>query len=315
VSYAQAQASGHSAATVARSAAELLYGEPGVYGVVFMEADGTMLYKHNADLPFIAASLYKLVLMVDFYSRRERNEISFDDVITLEASDFPVLNDPQELEDYYFNSSSVGMQFTIRELMEAMITSSSNVAARAFLRMTNTINLNHIAHDMGMVDTHILVPFEEIAPWPSEAATASHAAQTQEALDFVARANDQDVINLTTPADIATFYLLLANRELISEAVSEEMDALLARQVINDRLPFLLPEGTICSHKTGNLIEIVHDAGIVYGLNGPTIVVALSENVPDDARAAAVIQRLGLIAYGATDLPPIPQGTADATSD
>jgi beta-lactamase class A len=87
------------------------------------------------------------------------------------------------------------------------------------------------------------------------------------------------------------------------------MEALLSRQQINDRLPFMLPEGTLCPHKTGNLVHVVHDAGIVYGANGPTVVVALSEAVEDDDRATEVIQRLGLIAYGETELPPIPEST------
>jgi beta-lactamase class A len=280
-----------------------------VYGVVFMETDGTMLYKHNADLPFVAASLYKLIIMVDFYSRRERGEISFDDLVTLEPEDFSVLEDPEQIEDTFYLSTDIGRQVTVGELMEALMTFSSNVAARAFLRITNTINLNHIAHDMGMVDTHILVALDEISPWPSATLESTNLTQTQEALDFIAMWGAEGLINITTPADVATFFLLLANREIISPEVSEEMEALLSRQQINDRLPFMLPEGTLCPHKTGNLVHVVHDAGIVYGANGPTVVVALSEAVEDDDRATEVIQRLGLIAYGETELPPIPEST------
>ena len=315
VALAQAQESTHSAANVARNAAELLFDEPGVYGVVFMETDGTVLYSHNADLPFVAASLFKLIVMVDFYSRRERGEISFDDLVVLQFEDFPFLDGSEELEDAYFNSTMVGAAVSIGELMEAMITVSSNVAARAFLRITNTINLNHIATDLGMVDTHIRVPLDDIAPWPSDAVTSGHATQADEAVEFVEMTNDTELINLTTPADIATFFLQLANHEIISEAVSTEMEELLSRQQLNDRLPFLLPPGTVCVHKTGNLLQIVHDAGIVYGMNGPTVVTVLSENVPDDFRAAEVIQRLGLIAYGETEIPAMPSATPDETSD
>lgn len=309
---AGAQESAHSAAVVARSAAELLYQEEGIYGVVFMETDGTMLYKHNAELPFVAASLFKLIIMVDIFSRRERNELSFDDLVVLQASDFPYFEDPELNEDTYFLSDTVGLQFTIGELMEAMISYSSNVAARVFIRMTNTINLNHIAHDMGMVDTHILLPMDEVSPWPPEGLAESNQAQADEALEFVGQAGEEGTVNITTPADIATFFLQLANRELISDSVSEEMEALLGRQQVNDRIPFLLPEETFCPHKTGNLINVVHDAGIIYGPNGPTIMVALTEQVEDEDRATAVIQRLALIAYGETEVPPIPSSTPDA---
>lgn len=304
---ANAQTASHSASAVARSAASLLFHEEGVYGVVFMETNGTVLYKHNADLPFVAASLYKLILMVDIYSRRERGEIAFTDLVTLQQEDFSIFEDPDQVEDTYFLSGSVGMQVPVSELMEALIAYSSNVAARAFLRMTNTINLNHIAQDMGMIDTHILVNLEEISPWPSETLATVNQTQKDEALEFVDLWGEEGVINITTPADIATFFLQLTNRELISEAVSAEMEDLLARQQFVNRIPALLPEGTRCAHKTGNLEEVVHDAGIVYGENGPTVLVALSEDVLDEDRAAAIIQRLGLIAYGETELPPMPE--------
>lgn len=304
-----AQEGTHSASVVARSAAELLFYEEGVYGVVFMKTDGTMLYKHNADLPFVAASLYKLILMVDIYSRRERGEINFSDTVTLEVADYSFFEDSEQMEDTYFLSGSVGMQVTIDELMEALMTFSSNVAARVLLRMTNTINLNHIAHDMGMIDTHILVNLRDVSPWPSETLASSNQNQMDAALEQIEFWGEDGVINITTPADIATFFLQLANRELISEEVSAEMEERLSRQQVNDRIPFLLPEGTRCAHKTGNLAHVVHDAGIVYGANGPTVLVALSEGVPDDVRATAVIQRLGLIAYGETELPPIPEST------
>ncbi len=60
------------------------------------------------------------------------------------------------------------------------------------------------------------------------------------------------------------------------------MIALLSAQEINDRLPALLPEGTACAHKTGDLDHVVHDAGIVYSPYGPFIIVLMSSEVDDD---------------------------------
>lgn len=307
---AQSEDTTHAPDEVSRAAANLLFQEQGVYGVVFMETDGTVLYKRNADLPFVAASLYKLIVMVDFFASRERGDLTFDDMVELKDDYFSVFELPDEGEDAYFSSDMLGAWVSVGELMTAMITYSSNVAARALLTMTSPETLNWIAGDLGMSGTYLLMPLEEISPWPPVSMRADNLGESEEALRFVSEWGSEGNINITTPADIATFFMMLANGNVVSPAASEEMMALLEQQTINDRMPFFLPEGTRCPHKTGNLDHVVHDAGIIFGDRGPTIMVALSEAVIDDERAMYVIQRLGLIAYGESELPPIPPSSA-----
>ncbi|HWV36414.1 MAG TPA: hypothetical protein VNZ55_12330, partial [Thermomicrobiales bacterium] len=44
-------------------AAELIAGEPGVYGFVVLDDSGAIVMSHNGTTPFITASTYKLILM------------------------------------------------------------------------------------------------------------------------------------------------------------------------------------------------------------------------------------------------------------
>jgi hypothetical protein len=81
--------------------------------------------------------------------------------------------------------------------------------------------------------------------------------------------------------------------------------AILERQVVTNRIPVLLPEKTETAHKTGNLDFVVHDVGIIFTKDGPVILAALVQAPEDEARAAEVIQRLALLAYGELDVPPI----------
>jgi hypothetical protein len=176
--------------------------------------------------------------------------------------------------------------------------------------MTTPETLNWIAGELGMSGTYLLMPLEEVSPWPPVSMRADNLEQSEEALSFVSQWGSVGDINITTPADIATLFMMLANGSVVSPDASAEMIALLEQQTINDRMSFFLPDGTRCPHKTGNLEHVVHDAGIIFGDRGPTIMVALSEAVMDDERAMYVIQRLGLIAYGDMNLPPIPPSTA-----
>ena len=295
---------------VSSAAANLLFAEQGVYGVVMMKTDGTVLFKQNADLPFIAASLYKLIVMVDFYASRDRGDITFDQTIVLQPEYFHA---PDEDVDVFYDDTMVGAEVTISELLFAMIAYSSNVAAHALFSMTSPGDLNAVAADLGMSSTYLLMPLSDVEPWPPRSLIADAPGESESALRFVGEYGKDGDINLTTPADIATFFMMLEEGNIVSADTSQEMVDLLKQQEINDRLPFLLPAGTACAHKTGDLDGVVHDAGVVFGDQGPIIVAALSEAVPDRDRAAGVIQRLGLIAYGDYNLPPIPDATPEAT--
>ncbi len=102
---------------------------------------------------------------------------------------------------------------------------------------------------------------------------------------------------MTTPQDVAAFFALLLEGGVVDRHRSKQMLRLLAQQTINDRFPALLPAATEVAHKTGNLPGVVHDAGVIFAPAGPVVLVALTEDVPDEARATEILQRLALVVY------------------
>lgn len=106
----------------------------------------------------------------------------------------------------------------------------------------------------------------------------------------------EQALNVTTAADIAALYTMLVNGELISLDASAEMLDLLSLQVVNDRMPRYLPEGTVVAHKTGNWDGLVHDAGVIWSPSGPIVVVVLSD-INDEGRAVELIASIALEAY------------------
>jgi beta-lactamase class A len=107
---------------------------------------------------------------------------------------------------------------------------------------------------------------------------------------------------LTTPADIGHFFALLLQGEVVSESASAAIYQILDQQAVSDRIPQLLPFNTKTVHKTGNLDQVVHDAGIIYTPRGPVILAALVQADPDDAQATLVIQQLARMVF---DLAPL----------
>src|SRR5215211_908964 len=102
--------------TVAAAVDQLLFGSDGVYGVVLMKPDGTVVYSRHARTPFIAASLYKLVLIVEIYAQRERGDLDFDDKVVLEEEYFPLWD---EVPDPYFPLTYIHSDVTIEEALFA----------------------------------------------------------------------------------------------------------------------------------------------------------------------------------------------------
>lgn len=155
---------------------------------------------------------------------------------------------------------SPGDSITVSQAVDWMIDYSSNPAAYALARAVGGWSeVVAAASDLGMKDT------------------------SYDGDSFV-----------TTPADVLHFFDLLSAGVLVSPAASDEMMAILLQQQTNDRLPADLPPSVRVAHKTGELPEVRHDAGIVFGTGGSYPIAILSEGIDPEkaARAQAEISRI-----------------------
>src|SRR4051812_15639677 len=163
-----------------------------------------------------------------------------------------------------------GTELTLDAALEAMITISDNGSALALWRILGGANIDATLEKAGIQNFHV--------------------------------AYDDTEDNWVTPRAVGTFFTLLAKRQLISPAASDRMLARLERQQINDRLPAQLPPDVLVAHKTGNLVSVTHDAGIIFTKTGPRVVVALTWDAPDDD-AASFISSIGSLVYSANLQP------------
>jgi beta-lactamase class A len=259
-----------------------------------MDAAGTISYSRNADTPFIAASLYKLVLLADVYRRIEDGELRLTNQVQLLPDYFP---EPTDLQDSYFLQDSIGATVTVNEALFATGAYSSNVAAKALLTLTDANALQATAETIGLDHSYFFVDPSDLPDWPPPDGDDTSAADVSTAVAFVEQQAGEDPVMLTTPRDMAIYFQRLLAGEIIDGDASSAIFAILSRQAVDDRFPVLLPSGTALTHKTGNLDHVVHDVGVIFVPTGPVILAAMCEDLPDDARATEVIQQLALIAY------------------
>ncbi len=290
---------------VTKAIDDLINREDGVYGVILMKPDGTLLYGRNSETPFVSASLYKLILIADICKAIDEGRLFLDTPLYVDWSYF------QEADgtDSYFSIDFAGYETTVEEALLATGAYSSNVAAHALLTLTSPEELNAAAQDLGLTGTFLFQDPTTIPEWPPIAKPDSTEADIALSEEMIRVYSTDGQVNLTTPQDMALFFQMLLSGEVVNKSVSKMIIGILQQQQITNRIPALLPPETKTIHKTGNLDFVIHDVGVVYGPDGPVILIAMAQGQSNDDRAIAVEQRLGLIAYGQLDIPPMPEGT------
>jgi beta-lactamase class A len=235
----------------------LVSGFDGTAGVVIaFPGVAQPIYAAGADTQFIAASLYKLAVLLRVESLVDSGALSYDDTITIEDVDVTVDG----------SNEYPGTVLTIDQALEEMITYSDNGSALALLRLYGAPATNAALAAAGIAGFHV----------------AENAAED----------------HLVTARALGTFFDLLATRRLVSPAASDRMLARLARQTINDRLPRDLPKDVVVAHKTGDLVGLIHDAGVLQAADGPRIAVVLTSG-GSEAGARDLIARIGALVYSA----------------
>lgn len=84
---------------------------------------------------------------------------------------------------------------------------------------------------------------------------------------------------LTSADDVALFFQQAREGTLLGPegpAASAELYQLLREQQVNDRLPLGLPPATPIAHKTGDIREWAHDAGVITTPHGDVLLAVLS---------------------------------------
>ena len=195
-----APARGPSGSTaLAAAVGDLVAAFPGRAGVVVaFPGVAEPIYAADADTPFIAASLYKLAVLLRVESLVESHALAYDDTITIENADVTVdgSNEP------------AGTVLTIDAALEEMITYSDNGSALAFLRMYGAPATNARLAAAGIAGFHVAEdPREDHRVTARALATffdllATHRLVSAAASDRMLARLERQTINDRLPRDL-----------------------------------------------------------------------------------------------------------------
>jgi len=236
----------------------------------------------------VTASTFKVPILIELMRRYELGEVSLDDFYMLREEDkSPGSGVLREL--------SPGITLRIRDLATLMIIRSDNTATDILINMLGAGNITSTMHKLGFCGTYVTMGCAGLigylhgikTNWPTPEQKRAIMSRPPDAKV------DEDAMTLkgvpencvTTPLDMVNLFHRLHDGTLLGPKGNHAALAILLRQQIKERIPGLLPKGTLTANKTGTLAgRIINDAGIVYPRSGSPYAVAIftdQEDVPD----------------------------------
>lgn len=248
----------------------------GTWGIWIEDLKTGEKWTWNESLPFVAASIIKVPIMVAAYRAFAHGKLRLSDRIGLRREE--MVGGSGVLQHL-----SYGTEFSIQDLVTLMIIQSDNTATNLLIDRMGKEFIQETLLELGMTNT-VFTNRLHIVP------------------------ADTTNVNRITAGDMARCFRMLATGRAVSRDACEKMIEILKKQQWRDCLPRLLPPpdstitGTLpqweMAHKTGWVSKILHDTGIFYIGSRSLILVVLSSGL-DHLQAQREINKIGKWIYNA----------------
>jgi beta-lactamase class A len=247
------------------------------------------------------ASTFKVPVLIELMHRWQDDPGLLDRMYTL-------TNDDISPGSGVLRELSPGLTLSIKDLATLMIIRSDNTATDILVGMLGADKITANMRRLGFNDTYVTMGCKGLIGylrgvrknWP----TPEECRQIM-AAPWDAPVDDNAMTLLGVPEndsmsamDAINIFERLHKRTLQGEAADTMAMSILLRQQINERIPGLLPKGTIVAHKTGSLARrILNDIGIVYPQNGSPYTIAIFTDQLDPQGDSQLLAQISLRIY------------------
>ncbi|MFN8471801.1 MAG: serine hydrolase [Anaerolineae bacterium] len=201
---------------------------------------------HNADRPFITASVIKFPILLAALDRVQQGDLALTERVELRPED--IVGGSGLLKEF-----DAGVQLTVKDYLTAMIVISDNSATNLMLRLLGIPEVNQYLASLGLTVTRSLRPIRFPAPLPGEPRG----------------------IGETTPAEMMRLLDMLVSGAILNTDLRDLALDILRRQQYSDAIPRYLPDGVVVAHKDGMVNDVRGDVGIVYPPDRSPITIAV----------------------------------------
>jgi len=246
----------------------------------------------NGDEIFQLASVFKVPVIVTLYRQVDAGEIDLDERV--EMTDYARVPGSGIIKEL-----TPGLKLTIRDYRTLMMMISDNTATDMVVSLVGKEMVNDAMLELGLRNTKIstcrdlLFELAGMGDVDSEKRTIQLFYETmkkiQEGKIGRPRRMEMEKDNVSTPDDMMTLLEKIYRGEAASEEGCEEIIALMKRcQTGENRIWKQLPRDRVeVAHKTGTVMGVVNDVGVVFPKDGdPYVLCAFTKNlVGEDVRS------------------------------
>jgi beta-lactamase class A len=220
-------------------------------------------FQLNGDRSFHAASTIKVAVLLALFRGVDQGRLQLDDPLHvrnrfLSAIDRRPFRLHADTDGYPQLYKSIGRTAKIAELADSMITSSSNLATNLLLDFITVEYAREVLRQANVQGVNLKRGVSDET------------------------AHDAGLNNETTAQGLVDLFGVLRGNFLTTTS-REAAISILLRQRFDSMIPALLPSHTTVAHKTGEISNASHDAGIVYLPERQPYVVAILTDVKPDS--------------------------------
>ena len=239
-------------------------GLAGRAGLYVARDDGTVIYEHDADGLYPAASVIKIPILMAVYADAAEGRLSLDEHLAV-GTHLPgtgVLGHVPGVVD-----------LTIRDHATLMIIVSDNTSTNRLMERVGVERIAERMRDWGCVGTQLRRKM------------------------FDHEAAERGLDNVATPRELGGLLLRLLRGELVDRVTAAAVLAVLEQTQTRACIPRYLPARARVAHKTGELEKVRNDAAVIWA-ERPVVTVGFVNGVPDIRPAQSLLGLLGWLAYG-----------------
>lgn len=288
---------------VSQKIEKLSEGLVGKIGVSAQELGSGVNITINGDESFVMASTYKVAIAVTLLDRIDKGQIKLSDLIDLPQDEMVV--GTNAIAESYVHP---GVQFSVANLIEVMITESDNTATDFCLNLAGgpeavTKKLRSLGITEQRVDratSEILRDFYGLSDKAYFPVVTKAVADDPTLLLKMTQPNmefEKDPRDHTTPKAMLDLLLAIDAGKAMSAESSKFLLGVMSRTRTGEgRLKGLLPKGTPVAHKTGTIGGVANDVGFITLPDGRRFAIVVYTNssttsTADQDRAIAEVSR------------------------
>lgn len=226
-----------------------------------------------------AASTMKVPVMVEVFRQAETGKFRMDDRLPL-RNEFHSLVDgsPFSLKEEDDSDKAIyaliGQEMSIRELVERIITLSSNLATNILVDLVQAKNVMAALQELGICRMQVLRGVED------------------------SLAYERGLNNRTDAYDLMLVMEAIAEGKAVSGPACQEMVRILLKQTFRRGIPAGVPENVPVGNKTGSITGMEHDAAIVFPPGRkPYVFAVLTRGLKTGEEGEKLIARLSRLVY------------------